>query len=261
VIVACIIVRAKSKRLPLKPFRLLDEKKSISILDYMLANFSILKSVDKVVICTSWLAQDDIFEDYAKKHGVEIYRGDPNNPLERMLSVSERYKADFLVRVTGDNPFTDGDIVGRLVDFMRRDELDYSRALRLPLGVTPEVFSASLIRKLSKVKQIESEYLYIYAFNPDLYKCGILLPENDISQYSLTVDTYQDLLRAKAFYSDLRTSGVNSLVAMANFFSGHEKIFKDNVLIKMPSSKTISYSDFIFWQNDQLSKSRILLMH
>ena len=43
-------------------------------------------------------------EDIASQNGINVYRGSPDEVIERMVSVAKITKADILLRITGDNP-------------------------------------------------------------------------------------------------------------------------------------------------------------
>ena len=85
--VACIIARTTSVRLPLKVLRSLFEQ--YAVIDFIIERVKKVEMINDIYICTSYEPVDDILEDVARRNGVKIYRGDPTNIIERMLSVGE----------------------------------------------------------------------------------------------------------------------------------------------------------------------------
>ena len=103
-VIACIIARTVSKRLPLKVLR--DIYPSISMIEFLISRVKSVNEVSDVYICTSREQEDDILEDVAFRNRVKIYRGSADMVIERMLAVGKIEQADVLIRITGDNPFT-----------------------------------------------------------------------------------------------------------------------------------------------------------
>ena len=103
-VVACIIARTVSKRLPLKVLR--DLINGVSMIDFLVQRIKKVSEIDEIYICTSINIVDDILEDVAIRNDIKIYRGSEDEVIERMISVGDLEQADVLLRITGDNPLT-----------------------------------------------------------------------------------------------------------------------------------------------------------
>jgi spore coat polysaccharide biosynthesis protein SpsF (cytidylyltransferase family) len=57
-------------------------------------------------IATTTSSEDDPIADLATKRNWSVFRGDSENVLSRFISIIEKSKADLVIRLTGDNPFT-----------------------------------------------------------------------------------------------------------------------------------------------------------
>ncbi|MBC8883222.1 hypothetical protein H9X57_06750 [Flavobacterium piscinae] len=196
-VVACIIARTVSQRLPLKVLR--DINEGTSMIDFLIQRVKGCSAIDKVYICTSRESVDDIFEDIAKRNNVQIYRGSSDAVIERMIEVGEIEQADIVLRITGDNPFSSIEYVSRQIEFLLQEKLDYVRLVDVPIGVAVEVIKFESLKDCyAKMDPAISEYLMLFLFEPKQYNCGIVKPfENDFSYLSVTVDTPEDLIRAK----------------------------------------------------------------
>jgi spore coat polysaccharide biosynthesis protein SpsF len=242
--VACIIARTTSKRLPLKVLRHIYE--DYSLLDFLISRIKLSKLVDEIYICTSFEEVDDIMEDVALKNNVNIYRGDPNNIIERMLSVSEIEKADILLRITGDNPFTSYEYIDDQIKSLIEHNLDYSRLVNVPIGATAEVMKTTALIECSKqMNQSYSEYLMLYMFEPNKRNCGIIRPlDKNYSHELITVDTKEDFDKVKSI---LKKSGKGieiKLVDLLQFLKNGSKRNDDSVKIKLPENKEITLAEF-----------------
>ena len=112
--------------------------------------------------------------------------------LSRLIDAGNQFKADIVIRVTGDNPFTDGKIIDKIVYHHIKTEADYTRMIGLPIGVTADIMSTSMLNPLYKLipDPNQSEYLQLFAIDPDHFQCELINAPPKLNRpfYSLTVD-------------------------------------------------------------------------
>ena len=250
-IVACIIVRTVSKRLPLKVLR--DLYPYVSMIDFLIQRIKSVKEIDEVYICTSKEPADDILEDIAKRNGIKIYKGSADEVIERMVTVGEVEKADIILRITGDNPFTSIEYIPKQINFLIEQKLDYVRIVDVPIGATAEVINFEALKTCYKeIDPAISEYLMFFLFEPNNYKCGIIkVFDKDYSHYSLTVDTMPDLERTKQLLSLLNNKSADGIMLsdVIELYNDENivfpaKTFYGSGTIKMPYDKVISFEEF-----------------
>jgi spore coat polysaccharide biosynthesis protein SpsF len=188
----------------------------------------------------------------ANSCGVGAIAGSMNNVLSRMLLASEEYAADTVIRVTGDNVFTDPINIDRMVHRHLETVADYTRTSGLPWGTTAEVMSSAMLNRLEKlIPDLNlSGYLTLWAFDPDKFHCEILdAPENiRRPNYSLTVDTPEDLELARKLFEELAHSpagpAILDIVKYLDADPGYEGI-SDDTPIKLPKGKIITFAKFM----------------
>jgi spore coat polysaccharide biosynthesis protein SpsF len=256
--IACIVARTVSTRLPLKVLRNVVD--NYSMLDFMIQRLKLVKNIDDIYICTSNEIIDDILEDVSKRNSVKIYRGSPDAVIERLISVGELEKSDNVIRITGDNVFTSYEYLEKQINIHIENQLDYTRIIGIPIGATAEVMRVSAVKDCYKlIDPAISEYLLLYMFKPEQYKCGVVTLKDfkKSSEYTLTVDTKEDLKRTKDIFKNYQGNPLEiKLKDIINFIDKNNvpnsKIqFSANV--KMPYGKEISFKEF---QNDM--KQRIV---
>lgn len=255
--VACIIARTVSSRLPLKILRNVSDE--CSMLDYIIQRVKLVKEVDEVFLCTSTEAVDDIIEDIAVKNKVSIYRGSAEAVIERMLEVGKITNADNLIRITGDNVFTAYEYLGQQIKLLNDNSLDYIRIINVPIGATAEVISRkALERCYASMDPDVSEYLMLFIFRPEMYKCGVIeISDSDYSNLSLTVDNPIDLDRTRSILSNFENEkrlsvGLKEIIQTVIEKDIPGSKIQNSGTIKLPYGKVVSFEEF---QNDM--KNRI----
>lgn len=105
-------------------------------------------------LATTDLPSDDVTAAWGEALGLQVFRGSEQDVLSRFTGVIELTGADVVVRVTADNPFTDGGTVRRLLELLRGAD-DTITGIRgsgaprqFPLGFVPEVVRSSALLEL-----------------------------------------------------------------------------------------------------------------
>ena len=148
---AVVVVQARmgSTRKPGKSLALVDDA---PLIVHVLNRALSISQAKRVVLATSVSPEDDRLAEFVKSRypeSVQIFRGDQEDVQSRFLEVGELYSADFLARITADDPFKDPAAYDQLLALAAGDGLDYA-SLRddlLPIGLDAEVFRMSALLK------------------------------------------------------------------------------------------------------------------
>lgn len=240
-----IIVQARlgSTRLPgklLLPFA--DGK---TLLEFVLDCFSGVNNVD-VIVATSVNSNNDPLEEFLKKRGYLVFRGDEEDVLERFIGAAEVYGLDGIIRICSDNPFLDVDAINSLLSSASETpDCDYigfwingKPSILTHFGFWGEYVS---LKALKKVREITNEKpahehvtYYVYQ-HEDIFKCkwlkapSFLEGRNDIR---LTIDTLEDLENARALHSSLLASvGNYNLKDIVDYLDAHSELTDSMVRI------------------------------
>ena len=101
-------------------------------------------SVDRFILATTELTEDDGLARLGESLGLTIVRGSQNDVLSRFALAVEHTNAPILVRITGDCPLVDPGLLDEMVDEFSCQDIDYfSNCLSstYPDGLDIEVFS------------------------------------------------------------------------------------------------------------------------
>ena len=126
-----ITARLKSKRLPKKIIKKINED---SIIVFLIKRLKIEFKKREIVIITSNSNQDKVLEKIAYQENINIYKGHPQDVLERMYYAAKKFKFKNFVSCTADNPFTDAQFSKKLMQFHIKKKNDLSIMKGLPIG-------------------------------------------------------------------------------------------------------------------------------
>jgi len=191
--------RMGSSRLPGKTLKTLKDKPLIM---YVIERLKLINDC-KVVLLTSNKSKDDILEKWCNENNVLCFRGSEENVLERYYQASEFYKADNIIRATGDNPLVEPYLANELLKKHIEYKADYSSnkseiGSNLPDGLGIEIFTFKAL-KISMEKSTQehhfehvNEYILENRDKFRIYKDANVAELIDKSNIRLTVDTPED---------------------------------------------------------------------
>ena len=194
----CIIqARTGSTRLPGKVLKTILGK---SVLYWDIHRAKQCKLIDKVVIATTTLPQDDIIVESCKREGWECTRGDENDLLDRYLQCAKLHEASTIVRITSDCPLIDPTVSDNVIAAFNSAnpsvDLANNYAERsYPIGLETEVFSLAALERIWHADKDpawrEHVTTYFY-YHPEEFRSVCVKNPVDYSHYRLTLDTPED---------------------------------------------------------------------
>jgi len=137
--------------------------------------------------------------------------------LDRFYKAAVKYKGDPIIRITGDCPFVDPEIISKLINMYKTGCYDHVGVAtgagaifleggRYPDGMDAECFSLSALEKAWKeaTDHQDREHVTPYIWrNKQIFRCGVLLSPEDYSHLRWTVDHDADFQLVSAIYNAL----------------------------------------------------------
>lgn len=207
--IGCIIqARMGSSRLPGKVMMDLDVSKPI--LYYVIKQHEFCNEIDKIIVATTDLKNDDIIENYVDELGVQCFRGDSTDVLDRFYNCAKKYSLSTIVRITADNPFNDPNVVDSVIKKFKSNNFDYitnSKPRTFPQGISVEVlsFKALELAWINAKLPSEREHVTPYIFNhPQDFKIFNFSFENNLSHLRWTIDRKNDYELSKKIASNIQ---------------------------------------------------------
>ena len=195
-----VIVQARmsSQRFPRKMLGELGGKK---LIDHVYLNLEQAKKVSKVIVATSDEETDDALHEYCKKRNMTCYRGKLENVAARFLEVSSQYNADTFIRISGDSPLIDPELVDEMIQQYLDNEADIVTNVQkrtYPKGQSVEVINSKTFRNAYSLFSKPSHFEHVTPFfyeNSSSFRIRNIASKEEYGNINLSVDTPEDLLR------------------------------------------------------------------
>jgi spore coat polysaccharide biosynthesis protein SpsF len=207
-VAAIIQVRMGSSRFPGKVLRHLAGEPVLWHIIYRLRK---CQTVDVIAVATSINPVDDPLVEFCREQKIPCIRGSENNVLERYIKAVGELEADVVVRVTGDAPLVDPEIIDRLVKHLLKENADYCTGdpgtPTIHEGFSPFTRGA-LERIASEGADDPAAVEHVTAYlkeHPDRFRTVyVSLPEADnFPKARISVDTPADLKFLEEIYRRL----------------------------------------------------------
>jgi len=205
-ILAILQARVSSTRLPgkvLKPIL------GMPMIFRQIERLKHAKKIDKLIVATSTDSSDDQLAIACQEFGIECYRGNLNDVLDRFYGAAEQDKPEHVVRLTGDCPLADPEIIDRVIEHHLQGKYDYTSNTiepTYPDGLDAEIMTYSCLQHMrdKAKKQSEREHVTLFIYNnKKKFNIGSVKNNIDLSQLRWTVDEPEDFMLVEAIYQDL----------------------------------------------------------
>ena len=134
--------RMSSSRLPGK---VLEDIAGRPMLQFIVERLKRSSCVDQIILATTNNPSDDALAELNDELGLLIVRGSQRDVLARYVHSATQTDAKVLVRITGDCPFVDPDLLDQMItEFQANTHIDYLSNCALPSypdGLDIEIFS------------------------------------------------------------------------------------------------------------------------
>jgi glutamate-1-semialdehyde 2,1-aminomutase len=201
--IAIIQARMGSTRLPNKV--MLPLGKQIPMIEVLLSRLSRSKKIDQIILATSTDKQNQPLVEHVIELGYAVFQGSENDVLDRFYQASMLYESDAVVRITGDCPLIDSEIVDAVIKTYESSGADYvSNACppTYPDGLDVEVFSSSSLKIAweEAKKTAEREHVTSFIRESEKFKVVNFTNSKDYSNERWTVDEPEDYQVVKSIF-------------------------------------------------------------
>jgi glutamate-1-semialdehyde 2,1-aminomutase/spore coat polysaccharide biosynthesis protein SpsF len=221
--VVVVQARMSSSRFPRK---MLSPLRDVPLACFVCARAKETRGVDEVILATSEQADDDALARAVEAAGFRVFRGSLDDVLERFTGAARFAHADVVLRVTGDCPLIDPDVIETMLAHFASERFDYLSNVSPPTypdGLDVEVMRMDALEKTAREARGRHQREHVTPFfreNPQLFRIGNWVnPAGDQSPYHWSVDNPEDLV----LVADLLTATNKQSPRLADLIAATEE--------------------------------------
>lgn len=230
-----IIIQARTGSTRLQNKILLPFYKEKRIIDILIGNIKATYPEMCIVLATTNRPQDDVLEGVARESGIDCFRGDEDNVLDRFIGAAEAFGLDRFIRVCSDNPFLQADSFAFFfqehalapVDYLAYGFADGRPTIKSHLGLFSELTTLHALRRAAATTQeklyIEHVTIYLYT-HPETFSVRLLpLPAYLEGRLDLrfTLDTMEDFTLLQELYTTYYEQTDRSVKSLLQLVEAH----------------------------------------
>lgn len=205
-ILAILQARFSSTRLPGKVLKPIFGRPMLALqIERVLQS----KMIDQLIIATSTDRSDDAIEKLCQQINIQCFRGNLNDVLDRFYQAALSWKPTHIVRLTGDCPLIDPEVIDSVISFYQTGGYDYaSNTLQptFPDGLDVEAFRFSVLEQAWNEAKLPSQREHVTPFinsHPERFRVANYNNGEDLSRLRWTVDEPEDFELITKIYDAL----------------------------------------------------------
>jgi len=195
--IAIIEARMTSTRLP---WKVLLPAAGRPMLEHLVDRVRITPSLDGVVLATTINSTDDVLEEFAKRVGIECFRGSEDDVMSRVIGAAESVAAEVIVEITGDCPLIDPQLIEQTIRMFNGNDADYvcnAQVRSYPDGMDTQVYHLETLKRSAALTNdpLDREHVTLHIRNhPEMFSHVYLVapPEIDWPGLGLVLDEPKD---------------------------------------------------------------------
>jgi len=198
--------RFSSTRLPGKVLKEIVNKPMLAL---QIERIKTAKLIDNIIIATSIEQDDDAIANLCAKLDIPCFRGNLNDVLDRFYHSAKQFPSDHVVRLTGDCPLIEPEIIDQVITLHLKQGADYTSNCFIPClpdGLDVEVFTKEALTQSwqQAKKPSEREHVTQYILNHSkLFTLANFQYSPDLSMHRWTVDEPNDFKFVEKIYQNL----------------------------------------------------------
>jgi spore coat polysaccharide biosynthesis protein SpsF len=171
------------------------------------------KNVEKIIVATTTSEADKKIVEIARQENVDSFAGSENDVLDRFYQAAKKFGLDIIIRITGDCPLIEPEIIDKMIEIFLQKKPDYlSNILKrtFPDGLDVEIFTFNTLERAWKEakKPYEREHVTPHIHeHPEKFKLMNYEGERDLSGMRWCVDYKEDLEFIRKIYELLYKEG------------------------------------------------------
>ena len=196
---AIIFSRMGSSRLPGKALRHIAGE---PLIKRVIDRVSKVKNLSTIVVATSNSKTDDRLTQYIQSLNIEVFRGATHDVLNRAVSCASYLGVDKFVRINGDSPLIDPELLEKGIEMWTDPSLDLISNVfprTYPVGMSVEIIKTDSLKKIMGLTADSCDREHVTRFfykNPEKFRIlNFESGRSELRKVRLALDTEEDLER------------------------------------------------------------------
>lgn len=211
-ILGILQARMSSTRLPAKVLTKIVGKPMLLL---QLERLKRSNLMDKLVVATTESSSDDIIVELCNANEISFFRGSEDDVLDRYYNCAKQFDPDYIVRLTGDDPLTDPELIDSMIEKIKLlgcDAITNSLKPTYPEGLDITIIKYEVLREAWMKSKLMSEREHVtpYIFDPiNEFSVSHYQQKKDLSSLRWTVDYEEDIEFMRLIYKSLYSNNKN----------------------------------------------------
>ena len=202
-----------STRLPSKALKTICNK---TIVEIIIERIQRIENLDEIILTTGPFNSNSELVKIAERNNIRYFCGSEENVLDRFLQAADKFDSDTIIRVTGDCPLIDYDLIAKALKIFNDNNFDVLSNVRkrtYPDGFDFEIFKKeSLLKSWDNIrKEFKDSNQFLETFvnptkdlleNPQFSNYDFL-DTKDNSHIRLTLDYEKDFELISKIYEKI----------------------------------------------------------
>jgi len=186
-------------------------------------------------LATSTDSSDDRLAELCAAMEVECFRGSLDDVLDRFCQAAQKYHPEHVVRLTGDCPLADPEVIDAVIAHHLDGGFDYTANFlppTFPHGLDAEVIRWTVLQTAAKEAVLPWDREHVTEFvlqRPERFRRGEYRNGEDLSALRWTVDHAEDFTVVRTIYEALYPGNPEfSTVDIRQFLDAHPTLKTSN---------------------------------
>ena len=193
------------------PGKVLKKVNGVPVLMYLVQKVKQSKKINDIIVLTSDHKTDKPIIQLCKEKEIKYLEGPLENVAKRFLLAIEKYKLSNFIRLCGDSPLLDHNILDKGVEIYEKNNFDIVTNIfprSYPKGQSIEIINATAFKKAYNEFNNKSDFEHVTAYfyaNPNRFKLFNFKSNIILNNYRMAVDTEGDFNNFKEIIESLET--------------------------------------------------------
>ena len=232
-IIALIQSRVTSERFPKKVLEKIGKK---PLFEFLYERLNKSKLINEIAFVIPKNNNNNSFYKEIKKRSIKVFRGSEKNVLNRYFKASQYYKSDIIVRITGDCPLVDHELVDTMLKKFLKNKIDFmsnNDPPTFPDGFDIEIFKFKHLKRANFFAEKKYDKEHVTPFIKKIKNIKKFNLKNNYGDYSslrLTVDEKADIEFIKKIINAFKNKKID-VRSVINFYKTNKSFFKYSLSI------------------------------